>query len=481
MKQQLLSRIKQTNSCSIGPRRIDYIAISIIAFISVFGFSFSHDASLTIKQSLIFLDCLFNGDAFHFYSKINTMALSGNVFEGWPNTLVAGANYSIINYFVIGVWCLPLYILDHIIAITVPLFVYEFYVKILFVILYFFIFKVLNHICTMIGLSDANRKWTVFLFLSSPIMLFSSLMITHFDIFSLFMMTLALREYIKQNEKRFLVYSLFAIWFKPFILLAVIPLILLREKRILFIIRNVLISCSGMVLTTLIYKITDPGYSTVQKYMSETYFFMDRFFSTGFTFERNSYKGTSSYFVISFILICVISYYMKKDDKRQLFMTFALPFTSFCAFLSFVMWHPNWAVLMVPFGIFMVAMCNSTKLYLLIETVFYMFFILLSTIGWEGGYDQSMINNGIFGKLFGPSQNSQTIAGILRSVNIPISFYSSVFMGAIFSLVLIIVITAYHSDSDKMIMPEYERGLIWMRSLPILGFIGISFVYLLKA
>lgn len=478
-----MERIKrkfgQWNEGSGGPSKYDMIAaLAIVLLISCF-FCFLKDFKLTVMQSLTFDSCIFNGKVHKFYSVVNAQALSGYYDSVWENSLSAGANYSIINYATLGIVCLPLYVIEKIAKITVPFVLYEVIVKAVFVAITLYMTKLVGDICSLVSMDEGRSRWMKFAFLSSPILWYSCLMISQMDIFSLLFLMLGIRASIRGMKRYELLFYAMAVFYKPFALIAIIPVILLKEKRILYIFRDVLFTLAGLLFQNVVYHF-DSGYARVQEYMGELYNFSERFFSSGFETSRNVYTANAGFFVISFVIICVIAYSVRKFDYH---LMFALPFASWCAFVVFVQWHPNWLVFMIPFAVMVLGYSYRIKLQCAIECVFMIFFLLVNSLGWLFNYDNDLINGGILSQVFGLISDGGEF-GTIRPVltdklsSIPVDFYISVLSAAAIAMAAAVAMDVYRrrkAYSYDIREAKFERGVMWLRSLPVLCFIVYSF------
>lgn len=470
-------KVNRWNDGTKGPKKSDWILGLIVVLVATFGFGFMHDFSLTMRQSLLFDSCLFNGKVFRFYSIVNHEALLGH-FEGWPNTLLSGANYSIINYASLGILSLPLYAIDKLFKLSIPIIAYEMYMKCIYIVMWVYMLKITVDICDLLGYNEVKKKWTVFLFGTAPVLLFSSLMITHLDIFSLFFLMLGLRGLLKGNMKSEFVFFMLAASFKPFVLFGIIPLILLQEKRIFRIVGEVVSCCLGIVLQAGIYHF-DPGYARVKEYMESKYQFWDKFFGFGYELERYMYKASISFFFIAFIIICVVAYYKKKT--KDSYYVFALPFMVWCSFILFVQWNPNWLLLIMPFLIFMLVNNSRFKLFSIIHTVFNAMILIVCAFGWETFYDQSMVNGGLLSVITGRVSNgAKSIAKIADGkLPIPKDFYTTLLSASLICFMVLVFVDmikkrqgSYKEDT------VYERGVIWLAILPLVGYMLYGFMSL---
>lgn len=465
------------NEAAAGPSKAEYIIGFVILAVAAYLFCFTKDFKLTVTQSLDFNDCLFHGKVFRYYSEINKLALSGHYSKAWPQTLLAGANYSIINYATVGLFCLPVYVFDRLLNLGVSFLVYEAVVKTFFVLIMLYMTKIVYDICKLLNPSEKNARWVSLCFLTSPVFLFASIIISHLDIFSIVFLLLGMKYMMKGNHWMELLFFMLAASYKPFVLLGIIPMILLKEKRILYLLRDAVLVLFGIILQNVVYHF-DPGYAETQKFMNETYGFIGRFFGVGFAYKRNCYDSTVSYFVLFFVLICVVAYMIKQVKWEY---AFTLSFSVMAAFVLFVQWHPNWMVLVVPYLTLMLVYTNNIRLTCILECIFSLLFIIMTALGWLHNYDIRMMNGGVLSKLLGleVNMNYQIHKVLLRKFpDIPIDIYASLLCAAVVGLVLVFVVDCYKSKKGILSLNDetrkWERCAVWCRTIPVLGFMGYA-------
>lgn len=482
--EKIKRKFTKLNSGTNGPLKLEFVVGILIVVFSTIMFCFMKDFKLTVTQSIDFLDCLFHGKVFRYYSEVNSLALSGYYGIDWPSTLLAGANYSIINYASIGLICLPVYALAHIFNFSVPFLVYEFCIKIGYALIVVYMTKIVYDIAQVITGKNEKAKWVALCFLTSPIMLFSSVMISHLDIFSVLFMLLGLRSIMEKKQKSTLVFFMLAAAYKPFVLLCIIPILFYKEKRIIYLVRNLFVVLLGILAQNVVYHF-DPGYAECQKFMSETYDFIGRFFGTGFIFNRNCYESISSLFIVSFIVICIFAYILKNDKDIYVFF---LPFLVMVMFILFVKWHPNWMVLMVPFLAILFCYVKNVRVSCILETVFALFFIIVSGLGWPANYDIEIINGGIVPQLLKLTANGNyDIRTYLtrKLPTIPLDIYGSVLWAVTLGMALVFCYELVSRVRSKQMkdfssVAEWERCAVWVRVLPALAYMAYAIFTCIK-
>ena len=474
--QKAKSRFAVFNNVTKGPTKAEYAIGVFFVLCAAFLFCFMKDFRLTVTQSLDFLDCLFSGKALRFYSEVNELALSGYYGKDWPQSLLAGANYSVINYATVGFICLPVYIIDRFFGVTVSFLVYEFVVKLAFALILCWLAKIMYDICKTLRPEGKDAGWAALCFLTSPVFLYSSIVISHLDIFSILFLMLGIRCMVKEKRMPGLVFFMLAAAYKPFVLLGILPMLFLREKRVLYLLRDFIFVMAGILAQSVIYRF-DPGYGETQKFMSETYDFLGRFFGTGFGFTRNCYDSVASYFVIAFVVICVVAYLVKKTDWQ---VAFTLAFAVMGAFVMFVKWHPNWMVLIVPYMMLMLLYTYNIRVMCILEFVFSLFVILVSGFGWWHHYGIRILNGGVISQLLGlKADKYHDIYKIIPRMfpQIPNDIYSSILCATVLGFLVLFALdwwrkkrgVAYDKDGRR-----WERCAVWFRVLPAAGYMAYA-------
>jgi uncharacterized membrane protein len=94
----------------------------------------------------------------------------------------------------------------------------------------------------VISNNSTKAKWLSAIFASSPIAVFAVFIFGQYDIIGIFFTMLGFYYYVKDNRLRFSLFFSLAISVKYFALIPFLPLLLLKEKRILPLLKYILIS-----------------------------------------------------------------------------------------------------------------------------------------------------------------------------------------------------------------------------------------------
>lgn len=461
-------------------KKIENIIAIVIVSICAMLFCFYVDFYLTVSQGITFLDCLFSGKVGSFYSITAEYSLRGIYGEWYQGTLLGGANYSIITYAAIGLLCLPIYIVAKIASIQMPFIIYEFWLKIFYIIGAWVVAKIVRNIAKEMGANDDEQRVAYISTLLSPYLLFCSVMISHFDYFSLLFVSLGVLALVRKQMKRTILFFMIAIAFKPFCLIVIVPMIVSYEKNILKIVIDFIICCLGF-LQGYIYGHIDPGYNVTKNFMNDFYCFVDRFFADGFVNEANAVgKIRASYFIVAFIVITAVAYYKKFSLKQFLFF----PFAAQCALALFVIWHPNWLLLFIPFLPILITFLRRKDVVILVSAIGTMAFFVVSAYGWPGAYDNVMIVTGPIGFIYDFLINNENyftykFSAFLEPVPRDIAW--SIFF-ACTMIMLLFIGAEYFRDSsegkEEYVYDKKQKAIIWSQVLPIVLFIIMAFALL---
>lgn len=467
----MLNLIRDSLKDNTKPKLFEWIYFSFAFLISLLFLSQYGDMDITIKHSLDLISITKNGDFFNFYSIVLEKALTGGYY-GNPLVFFA-ANYNILIYFLLSLWLLPLKIIGFLFKFNFPNMFLIIYTKVLIGLFICASAYLLKKLLLLISkFNDNDNKWIVFIYISSPALLFGSAAFGQFDIFGVTFTLLALIFYFKNKLTYFSLIMSFAICFKVFAFFIFIPLILLAEKRILHIVKHMLYGFILLAFTRIIF-FWDSGYAKTQKMLDDLYKFKGRLFEVQFP---GIFTGFSV-FVFLFIAICIFSYYIKfKDKEKSINYSLLIVIVSYTNFLLFVRWHPQWFIIITPFIALAMSRISDIKTFLLIDIGISGSYILTSCIFYIKNVDNYMINGGLIPAIFNKMYNGITIKDIIEKFNVPISIPVSLFASLLIVFSILLYIELFKKNNTEV---KIEKGLIWLRTSIIPGFFFIClFLYL---
>ena len=244
-------------------------------------------------------------------------------------------------------------------------------------------------IASQIGMGSKKSKLCAYAFITAPIGFFSQFMFGQYDSFTVFFILLGLLYYYKKNHKLFILFFALAIPFKLWPLLFFVPLLLLREKNIWKIIRDiVLVAIPYAVEFVLFY-----GNDVFREYVLG-------FSATGYVSAAGINIGgvTVSYVILLWGFICAYAYFKNpEDDVKEVQWSLFLCCMVLVALFGLSQWHPQWLLLAMPFFVLSAFISKNTKKFLIID-IFMMFFYSVYVVnGWPNHVDQELFTWGMFG------------------------------------------------------------------------------------
>lgn len=453
------------------PNIADWALLGAICALAFVTFLYG-DVKATFEHSFNFLDAVLAGRPQDFYQ----IAIERSTF-GHP------AVYDVPIYAVFGIWNLPAYLLyrygdfDYLNSTPAQL-----WLKLMMVVFTLVATRLVMAIAKTIGVSAQRSKWVAFYFLSSMALFVPVLVIVQYDIISITFMLAGLLAYMRGRTRSFLLWFLLAITFKLFALFIFIPLVLLREKRLLRAVGQLVVGVLGLLLCRLMYR-GDLAFEASTGGFTDL--MLDRLRTSGFTWQSSI---PVPLFVVFIVGLAIFAYAKRTSSTREL-QAFAiyLSLAAFLVFCAIVPLNPYWINLVAPFSILIIFanpryLTLNSLLEMAIGTTLFLIYMLV-------GY--SMYNSGIFrdllfGQFIPPAdpQRFATPGDILRGLGL--GGNNVIFMvGFMIACVLAVLIINYPRPAFIAGMPNAQtikRSVVWIRVAALFGFSALLFgMYLIPA
>lgn len=433
----------------------------LFGFLMIFCYiNYNHaDIFVTSTHGKDLVECILQGKFFSFYDYTQSTAV-----------------YSIIVYTIFAIWSIPVFIVYAIKGISVwgtlsyfdiPYPILMWY-KLLPTLFYFGVAYVLYKIILEITNKKQLAKWAFYLYVSSPIAMFSQFIFGQYDAIGLFFTVLALYFFIKKKYYWFSILTSIAITYKLFAFFFFVPLILLVEKRIPHLIKHGVIAMSGYIITSLMF-INSQGYHGTKSFSEDI---VPRLFNTGITTSM----GTISLFTVAMMAICVVAYNktIENNDEYYRYSVY-IPFFVYATMFMFILWHPQWVIYVIPFMTLVYFMNEKTNSVLILHSAMSIGYIAITVLCFPYNVDTKLLSWGMLEKIFSRSQYN-TIGNLFSMNGVPgNNFFYSLFAGA-----LAILIVMYAPVKKNVNQKEFNaikesgigsRGLIWLRTVTLLVFI----------
>lgn len=313
-----------------------------------------NDILITTRHGINLWHILFDGKILDFY--VLNVTPSGNIYY----TAEQSCAYNILVYVVFAVWNFPLYLLEVFLKIDVMNnLVCLVYSKLLVVCAMLISARTLRQIMQLLGVEDQKIALFLYLYLTSTAMISIVFVISQYDIISVVFILLGVKSFLEQRDKAFVFWFAIAICFKYFALIVFLPLLVLRYKKIIDWIKNIICVVLPVIVTVLPFSLFSRSHEgNLEKHLLQM--LLD-----DSSFEVNM-------FVVVFVVLIVWCYLqdIATDIGKRGHAAVWSCFVALLSFLGLLNVHPYWSVLLMPFIV--LAMVYSQKhlyLSLLLEMV----------------------------------------------------------------------------------------------------------------
>lgn len=335
-----------------------YIAYILLFFVMFLSF-FYGDILVTSELGSNLWDYVFAGKLRLFYEN-NVIECGGTKF---------GSLYNILVYLFFAVWTLPLKLLSIIESVDFTAYSYMsnnvfclIWIKIFIVLSTVYVLKLLKDIVSYDNKTSNRWKYVLGVFSTSILCLASTMIMTRYDMLCNIFMLLELRSYIRNEDKKFVLWAAIAFCFNYFSVLIFIPLIFLRIKNIKSIINNFIY----FIIPFLITKLPFWGHP-LNKAINEGNLTRNLFYML-FSKEH----GVFSVFAVGYLLLLLFCFCIdihSRDDKLQIYSWICT--TAFFLLFGFCFCYPYWPILLLPFSSLLIGLSNKNYdiINLIVETV----------------------------------------------------------------------------------------------------------------
>ena len=439
--------LKKWSSPVEQPGRLEWASAAIVFVAAILLYSQGKDLLHIVYYSKMFINTLIHGQALDFYT------LSETPSHTW-------ATYSPFVYLIFGISYLPFQLIEAIFGITFSIPMQLLTGKVVIACWLGACTILLGRLIRLLGLGIQHTRWGVYLFLTSPIAVFCSVLFGQIDIISIAFTLAALVFFSRKQYWAFVAFMAPAICFKWFGLFLVIPLILLVEKRIGHAIGYIACSISGVLVTWLIYG-HNQGYINSQAAAEGAYGFKARLFVGNFFGQMISLS------MLCFILVCVACYIIRYDHSNLGIYLSTIPLIIYGSLLLFYYPHPQWFILLVPYLILMALQARSIRIPLLVDSLLSIGLLLFNDTNHPRDSDNYAINNGVISWLSGRRYEGPPLLNAFKHIwyDNPSAVSITILTAGLLVMIALAISALRHpSDSkrpDDRI--EVERGLVYLR------------------
>lgn len=330
--------------------------VLFFVLILMFLTMFYTDIMVTYSNGLALLDCISDGNLLNFYDYIPERSYFSPYQYQTPG-------YDLPIYIIFAVWNLPVWILERVGICDIWEVGCLLWCKGLVVLFYggccFLMAKLIKAV-------SMDENWAIFLYASSLLVVLPVFAAAQYDIIPVFFILLALLEWYKAGRASWVVIAIFA-WAIPLKFFAALPfiiLLLLTEKRICYILRNLLLGFSGYILNFLLFY-GHTGFGDAKAFQGGIWESL-----VSVCFEGGE-VGISSIACCLFVS-WLIAYLLKPQTRKELLLDAVwLIFFDFFTFFLFYAGNTYWIVLLAPFLVLLIIQNKETmRVNFLLEFIF---------------------------------------------------------------------------------------------------------------
>ena len=409
------------------PLLTDWLCLGSILFFAYVVFLYA-DLTDTYENSILFLKSIYHGCLGQFYSY--TVEHSRSFWA---------ANYDAMIYLVYGIWNLPVLLITKLLGIDyfswAPGLLWCKTLGILFCLgSAWMISKILRRI----GTPKAFARLGSFLFLSSLSLYLIVFVIAQVDGFALFLLLLGFYFYLNGKEKWFLLCYAVALPCKMFAIFLFLPLLLLIEKRIIFLGVKTALLFVFWFLSRLLFN-GDPAYHFAVGSQSRDAILQiagSRFF----------WGWDVILFVVAYIGICAFCYLCRRyrENRNRYEIPVYCAMAIWTCFVCFINFNSYWVLYLLPFLIIgIVGNGRFLKLCCFLELAFSAGYFGVLVLYCNPLADVDLLNRLFLGSFYSIPAYDATKYGSVNYMaevmgwDMWAPFFSSCMVGALFMLLIL--------------------------------------------
>ena len=452
----------------IQEKRISAAEIIIGAcVIAVFILNFRYvDMDSTTAWGLDFWDSVLHGRFAELYPHA-----AENVYGAYHKAFAG----TLLHYIVLAVPVLPLWIAKSIFGFDVlSSFGSMIYVKLIYAAAFALILYGISQICTILKFKKNDIVWTMFLCATSSFAIIPLFAFGQYDVYVLLLVVFGLLFLMRGKPVLFAVLFAFAAAIKPFALLVYIPVLLLKEKKIVRILQYCLPIVGVYAFFSLV-SLPFPGYTDAMASSEGNASIIGGMLSS----EIPMSFGSVSLFITAFAALSIFAYIRTVDEKNENECLIYFSLLALSLYFIFGKFQGYRIIMLVPF-LYIVIMMNKDRFRLTLAAD------MIAGIGfscavplYEVWSMQNMkgYSDGLSGKLSPIATTFQALIGSeAASGKQSVSHYLIEVLASMFIFgIAAIVILCAPAIKNKIVCHRYcacvDKPLVWLRVLIPLAFI----------
>ena len=352
---------------------LDKLILFYTLFLFTFTFTYYEDTKMIYENARVMKSAIKHGEFFHYYD-----------YAFVQSRYRMNANYNVMLYFIYIICFLPYDLLNKIVG-DIPLYYGHIWYNFIVSLVYMFTAWQVKRLLKIWSIPAKTADLIGILYFMNPVLLFTTVGMSQLEIFyiAVFLEGLILFEKGK-TDKACLVWSV-SVAMKMFPVLVVIPLLLLREKKLAKLTRYV---AEVMGLSLVFHLIYGSSEGWIQNQLHSPHY--RKLFADLFPAQI----GAAAVFLVVYLLILFACWaYKGKENYRT---TILCGLAVYTAFLCFCGWNPQYIAMTGLFLVLGTLLAKEPYLYLGIETFLSLGYIL--TVWYHfGDVNNTMVLCGIVG------------------------------------------------------------------------------------
>lgn len=431
------------NSLSSGKTTKLVVTASLILSALAFLCFVYTDVGETTRQGLNLIKSIAQGRLSEFY------VMCENCPMGEMGYSVV-ATYDIPLFTIFAIWDIPLYIYENVTGLScLDTFLGIMWAKaILIPFMVVLIYEMIS-IGKLIKKEEFSTLNCMAVIFTSVLFFIPAAVMGQYDVLSAVFIMLGVKGYIEGDNKKFILGFAIANLFKMFSLFLFIPLLLLKEKKFIKLVLDMLAGCSLLLITKVLQAIIFIPSEAADIFVK------DHLLSFFFQGHMKLVYDGASLFVICLIILCFYCYFKKTPDVKELGMwTLYIGFLSFAIFFVTSFTHPQWNLLLLPFTTLIICCCERRFMSagLLIDTVMSCGLLLAEVVFYDGIFNSKLSRFTLAGKLFyedvGYYATLKDVIGVIFS-GINVDFFNFTGGGIFTAGMIFFAIWAYPGKSKE--------------------------------
>lgn len=423
---------------------IRWLLLGILILIPFCSFAYIDTKSI-IHFEVNFAEALLQGNIRNFYQfcyeKVQFYLQEGIAGDAY-------ATYDILLHAVLGIWGIPLYLVCKIANIEVTSSMLGIlYGKSIFLLALICVSVLMYKICLNLRLSRKTAQHCVFLFCSSILIFSTMCIIGQSDIIGIFFILQGVNSYVKKEDNKFVFWFMIAVPFKMYALFIFIPLLLLQEKRVIYIGIKGAVVVALNVICGWIFNDGSLGIEEKAK-------FSKRMLEKILGNKISLMNGEIPILLILFLGICVWCYLHEKDKDFYECAVFVPLITVIAIFISFNS-YPYWFLYLTPFVA--IAIAYNEKYFdsvLLFESVGMIALVLGHYIQYFWCFDITNGHKMLICKLMNGESGSKAIflENLVRDL-------PEVYLGVLYAVYIVCMISIAYL-CNPVFLKKREEGMV---------------------